>query len=107
MRPIRSPENSSANAEKFPGDTEEAEVRQKNTARQGRNQRKSSRKYARDTKTEDFHNKAAKAAKTEQFGYEVAEFRIKPLWPLRPCCELFCSFGLVTVGPGCAKMVSF
>jgi hypothetical protein len=43
--------------------------------------------------TEDFHNKAAKAAKTEQFGYEVAVFRIKPLWPLWPCCELFCSSG--------------
>jgi hypothetical protein len=44
--------------------------------------------------TEDFHNKAAKAAKADHFGYEVADFGIKPLWPLRPCCEPFCFFRL-------------
>jgi len=50
--------------------------------------------------TEDFHNQAAKVAKAHHFGYEMADFGIKPLGPLRPCCEMFCSFGLVTVVPG-------
>jgi hypothetical protein len=39
MRPIRSPENSSANAAKFPGEVEETEIEQKIT---------------KDTKTEFF-----------------------------------------------------
>src|SRR5580700_8149687 len=50
-------------------------VHHRDTARQGPNHRKSSRKYAKDTKTDNFHNKAAKAAKTEHFRYKVADLQ--------------------------------
>jgi hypothetical protein len=52
-------------------------IHHQDTARQRPNYRKSSRKYAKDTKTDNFHNKAAKAAKTEHFRYKVADFRIQ------------------------------
>jgi hypothetical protein len=44
-----------------------------------------------------FPQQVGEGRKTERFGYEVAEFWIKPWWPLRPCCELFCSFGLASL----------